>query len=65
MASKTYYEILGVKEDASFQELASRFRILAVTHHPLKNPSQLAEANFKFSQVCEAFEVLSKRKCIF
>ena len=47
--SKTYYETLGVKEDASFQELSQKFRVLAITYHPLKNPDTLASANFKFS----------------
>ena len=60
--AKTYYEILGVNEDASFQDLAEKFRILAVTYHPQKNQNRLAEANYKLCQVCEAFEVLSTRK---
>jgi molecular chaperone DnaJ len=62
--AKSYYEILGVNEDASFQDLAEKFRVLAVTYHPQKNTNRLAEANFKLCQICEAFEVLSTRKSV-
>ena len=61
---RTYYETLGVKEDAAFQDLAKAFRVLAVTYHPQKNLSNMADANYKFTQICEAFEVLSTRKFI-
>jgi len=59
---KSYYEILGVTSQASFQEIASKFRVLALTYHPDKNPDRMAQVNFKFCQICEAFEVLSTRK---
>lgn len=54
-----YYEVLGVPSDACFQQIAVAFRKLALTLHPLKNPETLAQTNFRFCQVCEAFEVLS------
>jgi len=56
---KTYYEILGVEAKCSFQEIAQKFRVLALTYHPDKNPERMAQVNFKFCQICEAFEVLS------
>ena len=59
-SSKTYYEVLGVKEDASIEELNTRFRQLAITYHPQKNVDRMASANYKFTQICEAYEVLSK-----
>jgi len=59
---KDYYKVLGVGADASFQDVAKSFRVLAITHHPLKNPDNMAQSNFKFSSICEAFEVLSTRK---
>jgi DnaJ-class molecular chaperone len=62
---KTYYEILGVSSEASFQEIAAKFRVLALTYHPDKNPERMAQVNFKFCQICEAFEVLSTRKLHF
>jgi DnaJ-class molecular chaperone len=33
--------------------------VLALTYHPDKNPERMAQVNFKFCQICEAFEVLS------
>lgn len=59
---KDYYKVLNVEADASFQDIAKSFRVLAITHHPLKNEDTMAQSNFKFVQVCEAFEVLSTRK---
>lgn len=59
MGKKTYYEILEVDSKCSFQEIAKKFRVLALTFHPDKNPERMAQVNFKFCQICEAFEVLS------
>lgn len=59
---KDYYQMLGVTPDAPSSDVAKSFRVLALTYHPAKHsatPSQVAEANFKFAEVCEAYEVLS------
>lgn len=32
---------------------------MALTYHPEKHPDRLAQINYKFCQICEAFEVLS------
>ncbi len=58
---KNYYEILGVAPMASPSDVAIAFRVLALTYHPQKqtDPSIVAQANFKFAEVCEAYEVLS------
>ena len=61
---KNYYKTLGVSADASYQDIAKQFRVLAITYHPLKNTANMAQANFKFCEICEAFEVLSTRKCL-
>ena len=61
-AGKDYYKVLGVPRDGSFQDIAKSFRVLAITHHPLKNPDTMAQSNYKFCQICEAFEVLSTRR---
>ena len=47
-AGKDYYKVLGVPRDGSFQDIAKSFRVLAITHHPLKNPDSMAQSNFKF-----------------
>ena len=40
-----------------------RFRVLALKYHPLRNPKQdLASNSHVFSQICEAYDVLSNRK---
>ena len=62
---KDYYGTLGVSPDASYPDIAKSFRVLAITYHPLKNPENMAQANYKFCEICEAFEVLSTRKWHF
>ena len=59
MASKRdYYEILGVKREASDREIAVSYRKLAVKYHPDKNPDD-ASAEEKFKEAAEAYGVLS------
>ena len=57
MKYKDYYEILGVKRDASAQEIKSAYRKLARKYHPDVNKTKEAEAKFK--DINEAYEVLS------
>lgn len=59
MASKRdYYEILGVSKDASDEDLKKAYRKLAMANHPDRNPGD-AEAEQRFKDAAEAFEVLS------
>lgn len=60
MAGKDYYDILGVKRDASADDIKKAFRKLARKHHPDAGGSEE-----KFKEINEAYEVLSdadKRK---
>lgn len=64
MDYKDYYNILGVKRDASADEIKKAFRKLARKYHPDINPGDQAAEN-KFKEINEAYEVLSdadKRK---
>lgn len=54
MAQRDYYEILGIKKDASADEIKKAFRKLAVTYHPDKEGGDEA----KFKEANEAYEVL-------
>ena len=57
MAKRDYYEVLGVKKDASADELKKAFRKLAMQLHPDRNPGD-KEAEHKFKEINEAYDVL-------
>ena len=58
MAERNYYEILGVAQDAKPDEVKRAYRRMALKYHPDRNPGD-AEAEKKFKEAAEAYEVLS------
>ncbi len=56
-AKRDYYEVLGVGRNATDEEVKKAFRRLAFKHHPDHNHD--AEAEDRFKEINEAYEVLS------
>ncbi|CAI5465251.1 unnamed protein product [Closterium sp. Yama58-4] len=54
-----YYDVLQVPNTASDDDLKKAYRKLAMKWHPDKNPTCKTEAEAKFKEISEAYEVLS------
>lgn len=57
MAKQDYYEMLGVGQKASADEIKKAYRKLAMQHHPDRNPDN-PEAEATFKELSEAYDVL-------
>jgi curved DNA-binding protein CbpA len=62
VTQKDYYQILGVPENATQEEVKKAYRKLAVRYHPDKNPGNIKESEAKFKEISEAYYVLSDEK---
>lgn len=61
MAKKGYYETLGIKRNATENEIKKAYRKLARKYHPDLNPGDKT-AEEKFKQIQEAYDVLSDKE---
>lgn len=64
-ADRNYYDILGVKKNATDDEIKTAYRKLALKWHPDKfpgNSEKQKEAEDKFKEIVEAYGVLSDKE---
>ncbi|ONK78724.1 uncharacterized protein A4U43_C02F21770 [Asparagus officinalis] len=61
IGGKNYYDVLQVPKGASDEQIKRAYRKLALKYHPDKNQGN-EEANKKFAEISNAYEVLSDRE---
>src|SRR5512144_3432712 len=59
MTKRDYYEVLGVSRTCDDDELKRAYRRLALKYHPDKNPDTRSEAEERFKEVNQAYQILS------
>ena len=59
---KDYYSILGVSRNATDEELKKAYRKLALKWHPDRNKDNKKEAEEKFKDISQAYEILSDKE---
>lgn len=60
--AQCYYEILGISQTASSDEVKKAYRNLALVWHPDKNQANAEEAHVKFQSILKAYETLSDNR---
>jgi DnaJ-class molecular chaperone len=56
--SQNYYDILGLSKNATEDEIKKSYKKLVLKWHPDKNPLNKEEAESKFKEISEAYQVL-------
>lgn len=54
-----YYEVLNISKDADSKAISDAYKKLALQWHPDKNPDNIDEANKRFKQISQAYQILS------
>jgi preprotein translocase subunit Sec63 len=62
--NRNYYEILEIAKNASDSDIKKAYKTLALRWHPDKNLNNLKEAEKRFKEISEAYEVLSDSICL-
>ena len=60
--NKDYYKILGLDKNATDAQIRKAYKKLAMKWHPDKNRENQVEAEARFKEVSEAYQVLSDKK---
>jgi len=58
---KDYYQVLGIGRNVSQEEIKKTFRRLALRYHPDRNPQSQNQAEEKFKEINEAYQVLGDK----
>lgn len=62
MSERDYYKLLGVSRNASLSDIKKAYRKQALRWHPDKNPGNQDEAEKKFKEISNAYEILSDKQ---
>lgn len=62
LPQRDLYAVLGVKRTATSEEVKKAYRKLALRWHPDKNPHNREEAERRFKEISEAYEILSDER---
>lgn len=62
MSLKNYYQMLGISRDANAEDIKKAFRKLAMRFHPDRNAGNSEEAEERFKEINEAYEVLGNEQ---
>ena len=55
--TESFYNILGVNENATQEEIKKAYRVLSLKHHPDKNKNEI-DSSAKFQKISEAYETI-------